>query len=99
MTKVILPTLLIVSLLALLSFAPVSMPMMGEMDSQMAHHTSESLSVMPCCEMISSACALFVCNVSELTKIFFINGTSRIISVTTAIQLIFIDILSPPPKA
>lgn len=81
------------------------MPMMGmdEMDSEMAdhttHHTSENLFAMPCCEIIGNVCASFVCNVSELTKIFFIKGTTRITSVTSVTQLIFLDILSPPPKA
>lgn len=77
------------------------MPMMemGRIDSDMAHHTGENSSAMPCCEMIGTACISFICNVSEFTKIPFIKGTSRIISVTTGTQLIFLDILSPPPKA
>ena len=101
MTKVVLSALLIGVLFSFLSFSPVSMPMMrmGEMDSHTSHQPSENFSVMPCCEIIGNVCTSFVCNVTEFTKFFFIKETSRITSVTTATQLIFLDILSPPPKA
>jgi hypothetical protein len=94
-------TFWISTLLAYLPFSSASMPMMqmDKMDSHAAHHhAGDNQSAIPCCEMIGTICASLIGYVSEFTSLFFIKGNNRIANVITTSQLIFLDILSPPPK-
>lgn len=77
----------------------MSMMQMNEMNSHTAHHASDNQSAMPCCEMIGTTCTSLIGYVSEFVGLFFIKGNYRIVNATTPNQLIFLDILSPPPKA
>lgn len=99
--KIILITFWVSTLLAYLSLPPASMSMMqmSEMDSHAAHHTSDHHSTMLCCEMIGTTCTSLIGYVSEFAGLFFIKGNYRIVNTTIPNQLIFLDILSPPPKA
>lgn len=89
------------TVLTYLSFSSASMPIMqmGKMDSRMAHHRSDNYPAMPCCEVIVSTCVSLVSYASEFASFSFIKEKHRIANATLASQLIFLDILSPPPKA
>lgn len=99
--KSILLAFWISALLAYLPFSSTSMPMiqMDKMDSHTAHHhAGDNQPAIPCCEMIGAICASLIGYVSEFTSLFFIKGNHRIANAITTSQLIFLDILSPPPK-
>jgi hypothetical protein len=99
--KIILFAFWATTLVAYSSFFSVSTSMMQttEMDSHTAHHTNSAHSTMPCCEIIGTNCTSLIGYVSEFVNILFTKETYRIVNTTTPNQLIFLDILSPPPKA
>lgn len=99
--KVILLVLWISALLTYLSLSPasISMMQMGERDSHTTHQASDNHSTMPCCEMIGTTCTALIGCVSEFANIFVAKGSQRIANATIISQPIFLDTLSPPPKA
>ncbi|MBL8090032.1 MAG: hypothetical protein JNJ43_06875 [Anaerolineales bacterium] len=88
------------TLVAYLSFFSVSTSMMQatEMNSHTAHHTNNGHFTMLCCEMIGTNCTSLIGYVSEFVGLSFAKGKYRIENITTTNKLIFLDILSPPPK-
>lgn len=76
---------------------------MGVMNSSMNYHSiqevDDSHSSMPCCEIIGTACSSLVLISPNYVKFTLCGDMSRVSNRNLITQSIFIDILSPPPKA
>jgi hypothetical protein len=98
--KIILFAFWATTLVAYSSFFSVSTSMMQttEMDSHTAHHTNSAHSTMPCCEIIGTNCTSLIGYISEFAILSFAKRKHGIENTAITNKLIFLDILSPPPK-